>query len=73
MTPDTETQWIAVKNLKDHETAAAIIGDFNGRSAITGHVYESSLIPNTMCVETEHGSLYLGLEERIEIEISNSI
>jgi hypothetical protein len=46
----------------------SLVGDSGGLSKITGEVYASSLHLESICVETEHGSIYLGTE--LEVQIS---
>lgn len=68
MSQETETKWIEVKDLKTNEWAEVIIGDYGGRTEITGEVHESGLVFGTMSIETEHGVLYLPAEEVIQVE-----
>lgn len=41
------------------DAGISIVGDHGGLSLITGEVEESSLVPGTLSIETEHGVLYL--------------
>lgn len=43
-----------------------LIGECGGASLITGAITESSMVPGTFSVETEHGTLYLPSEETAE-------
>lgn len=45
----------------------AFLGDQGGVSLITGEVAPSGLVPGTVSVETEHGTLYLDAEGEVEV------
>lgn len=40
----------------------SLVGDMGGLSQITGEVYPSNVIPGTLAIETEHGTIYRGAD-----------
>lgn len=47
--------------------AISLLGDHGGRSRVTGEIYLSNVIAGCLAIETEHGTLYLPLEDQIQI------
>lgn len=50
----------------------SLVGDSGGRSLIVGDVSESSLVPSSLSVETEHGTTYLDLYSNVEVVADES-
>lgn len=46
----------------------SLVGDHGGLALITGPISESSLVPETLSIETEHGVIYLEPSEEITIQ-----
>lgn len=59
----SEIAWIAADPGRG---IVRLIGECGGHSLITGAITESSMVPGTFSVETEHGTLYLPSEEAVE-------
>ena len=45
----------------------ALVGDQGGLSLITGSIAPSGLVPGTISVETEPGTVYLGVEVETQV------
>lgn len=46
-----------------------IIGDQGGTTAVEGPIENSSAIPGTALIPTEHGTLYIDLDFDVTVEI----
>lgn len=51
------------------EGAVSLVGDHGGLSRISGEIHPSSVVRDTIRVETEHGSIYLATYLEIEISV----
>lgn len=47
-----------------------IIGDQGGETAVEGPIEQSSAIPGTALIPTEHGSLYIDLDFDVTVELA---
>ncbi len=59
---------MADKRPKEMRKGDVLIGEHGGRSRITGMIEDSADDPFAVVVETEHGPLHLGEDERYTVE-----
>lgn len=54
-------------SVRDVEPGMVLVGEFGGRTYVTGEVGPSSSMPGCFLVEVEHGPLYLHPDLTIEV------
>jgi hypothetical protein len=52
---------------RDIDSTCVLVGESGGLSAVYDNTGASGLLPGLLCIETEHGWLYLDAELEVEV------